>query len=202
MADNPTVQTIPETGQAHESIRILKSVSTLIESMGIEVTTVTPEHPIPAHWTHVQYRIPLHPNGEACPHGTCDTATLTTVRRDEEGHVGDWAWFGGHHCLVGWRRTGPSNAEKALEERAEILQEDVHHEAALHEITKADLNHNIAAVKRLITERDRALKLIDWWVETKTALMPNVRRLAWAAGIGWGTAVALTVALLIAGVTG
>lgn len=196
MASN-TVPTTPTTQRPHqEQIRLLRRVTTRIGLMGIEVVTVTPDRSIPDHWSQVQYRIPLHSDGEACAHttGTCDAAAITTVRLDEEIRTGEWTWFGGQHCLVGYRRTGSSDTEKAL--RAKLMKAFGERDEARAERDQITDNWTAAQERRgKVRESLRRYRKTAAAAEDRYDIAFHT---AWA---GWSSAILLAL-LVISGVFG
>lgn len=190
-----------------DAIPISYFVASQSTAIGAEVVVLPAEREAPGYWGSSYVSLPLHTDGSACLNSSscaCGVEDRTVISEGETLAVGDWIWQAGRSWVVGWHRTGPSAAEQALAERAEVLAEDLDAERGNHRVTAADLNHNIQQVKRLAAELEAAradAALLQRNVDTvcgerdaaQRALRRTANRWAWGSG---AVVLALVLALV------
>lgn len=104
----------------------------------------------------VCYTLDLHDDGSHCA-GTCDCGregdrARTVLWVGETITVGIWSWRAGLGELVGWRRTGPSEAEADLADRVAVLTDALSDERLTHATTRTTLTRVSRRVDDLTAE--------------------------------------------------
>lgn len=152
--DATTVPTPPAPRQAQdESIRLVHGVTTELPDAGVEVQVLQGERAFPESWTEPWATLSLHKDGSRCGAecGCVSRESLTSIRCGETVTTDDWMWMTFQVPLVvGWRRTGPSDAETRLKDYIEFLKEDLDMEAGhlhLAEERGAALERKVARMR-------------------------------------------------------
>ncbi|THV29648.1 hypothetical protein [Glycomyces paridis] len=182
-----------------ETMKIPFAITTVLGGVGVEVMLMPAEREVPEDWDDVRFTTARHTDGSPCA-SLCKcvvTEDRTMIRRGETVVIGEWTWFAGDaSVLTGYRRTGPSETEAALEVRLEDLADDFAGEKILHDLTREDLERAVADAKRAGAERNTAQRTVTWWVEINMVLTDTLRLLFAAAVAGWAVTVVLGVTLV------
>lgn len=178
---------------------ITRLTSGAIAQVGVDLVIAAAGVDLPGDG-HSSYEVALHKDGSHCSTecGCISAENRTTVWEDCSIEVGEWTWQGTRYFLIGWRRSGPTEAETELAENLES-------ERANHQVTNADLITNIRRLERLQAETDAThgrLEGVRSSLRTARDVLDHTerqrRRAAWAALAGWTVAAVLAAVLLLA----
>lgn len=113
---------------------------------------------------HSSYSVALHDDGSHCSTecGCVGVDDRTRVWEDCSVEHGEWTWRGTRYFLIGLRRSGPTETEAQLRERAEVLAENLEAEKGNHQVTDADLRHcirNLETLQGQLEDSKQSLRL-------------------------------------------
>jgi hypothetical protein len=137
------------------------------EAVGAEVAIFAGERAIPDHLGDEDgyFSLNRHQDGSHCPDECgCGKAEPVQVGIDQTVVIGEWTVHTSRTHIVSWRRTGPSDAETALEVRAATAEKALHDEEVVHRSTLGDLRRTREALACVISAHDetkRELRLAD-----------------------------------------